>query len=201
MPDDAVPLLARPGRVALARVDDRAREVVRERRRLAAARADRAERDGRVRRRGRRVRVEGRDRRRAVERVAVGRAVELDRAADDARRPGAEPCRPGGRRSRASCPASVSPSRPASCLSGPHRDQVPAAVDPAGERRDLRGRERRLAEDDDVELREQRRRDEGDVDRRERVQALVAQDLAEVRAEAVRRSSRRRGSAAARPRS
>ena len=49
IPDDAVALLARPGRVPLARVDDRAGEVVGERRRLAAARADRAERHGRVR--------------------------------------------------------------------------------------------------------------------------------------------------------
>ena len=46
----AVALVARPRRVALARVDDRAREVVREGRGLAAGGADVAQRHGRVRR-------------------------------------------------------------------------------------------------------------------------------------------------------
>ena len=46
----AVALLAGPGRVALARVDDRAGEVVGERRRLAAVRADAAQRHRGVRR-------------------------------------------------------------------------------------------------------------------------------------------------------
>ena len=113
---DAVPLLARPGRVALARVDDRAREVVRERGRLAAARADRAERDGRVGRRGRRSRVERRDRRRAVEGVPVGRAVELDRAADDARARPVAVSPPAGRRwSASSRRPSARAGRPAAC--------------------------------------------------------------------------------------
>ena len=44
----AVAFLARPCRVALARVDDRSRQIVGERRRLAAAAAHAAQRDGRI---------------------------------------------------------------------------------------------------------------------------------------------------------
>ena len=54
----------------------------------------------------------------------------------------------------------VSPSRPASCLLGPHRDQRAAGVDPVGEHRDLVRGERHLAEDDDVEGVERVRRDD-----------------------------------------
>ena len=56
------------------------------------------------RRRGR-VRVERGDARRAVQRVAVGRAVELDRLADDAGARGATPVSTPGSRWTA-CPAS-----------------------------------------------------------------------------------------------
>ena len=76
---------------------------------------------------------------------------------------------------------SVSPSRPASCLSGriairlPPPLTQPVSVDTCG------GVQRRLAEHDDVERAQQRRREERDVDRRERVQAFVPEDLAEVR--------------------
>ena len=83
---DAVALVAGPGRVALARVDDRPREVVGEGRGLTAVRADAAQGHGRIRGRGGALRVERRERGRAVERVPIGGAVELDRLADDARR-------------------------------------------------------------------------------------------------------------------
>ena len=58
---DAVAFLAGPRRVALARVDDRAAEVVGERGRLAAVDADRPEGHGGAQRRRRRVRVQRRD--------------------------------------------------------------------------------------------------------------------------------------------
>ena len=173
MPDTPSRSCARPGGVALARVDDRAREVVRERGRLAAARPDRAQRHGRVRRRRRRVRVQRRDRRGAVQRVAVGGAVELDRAADDpgpGRRTGV---RPAGRRSPASCPASVSPSRLASCLSGRIATRLPPPLTQPVSVVTCAAVSGVFAEHDDVELGEQRRREERHVDRRERVQALV----------------------------
>ena len=109
----------RPG--CPARVDDRAGEVVRERRRLAAVRARRAQRHRGVGRRRRRSEYSVATARRPVEGVAVGRAVELHRLPDD---PGARrrrSCRPAGRRStsvaagvgrgragrRAACPAAT----------------------------------------------------------------------------------------------
>ena len=65
---------------------------------------------------------------------------------------------------------------------GPHGDQVPAGVDPAGQVRHLPGRERRLAEHDDVVVREQRRVERRDVRRRIRVQALGLKNLGQVAA-------------------
>ena len=198
-PRDAVALLSGPGGVALAGVDDGAGEVERECRRLAAARADRAQRHRGVGRRRRRVRVERRDRRRAAQRVPVRGAVVLDRAADD---PGAG-LRTGVdlqvARSRASCRRRSSPSRPASCLSGRIAIRLPPPLTQPRERRHLRRVERRVPEQHYVESAQERRREKRHVDRRERVQALVAQDLAEVQAERVRRRPHDEHLAAAMP--
>ena len=82
--ESPVALRAGPRRVALARVHDRAREVVRERQRAAAIRAhlDGAHRG--IRRRSAGVGVQRRHRGGPVERVQVGGAVELHRLRDDA---------------------------------------------------------------------------------------------------------------------
>ena len=79
----AVAFVALPVRVALPGPDDRAREVVGERGDLAARGADAPQRDRRRARRRGRVRVERRHRRGAVQRPAVGGAVELHRVAGD----------------------------------------------------------------------------------------------------------------------
>ena len=94
----------------------------------------------------------------------------------------------------------LSPSRPASCGVGPHRDQVAAAVDPVGEHRDLAGAERDLAEDRRRRSRRARRRDVGDVGGGELVEPLGAQDLRVVAAERVGARWRSRGSARPGPR-
>ena len=113
----AVAFLSGPGRVALTRVDDRARQIVGECRRLAAVAADAAQRDGRIGGRRRRARVQRRQLGRAAERVAVGGAVELNGLGDDSgsgtrsgdQQIGVAERRPGGR---------SGPSRLASCASG-----------------------------------------------------------------------------------
>ena len=182
--DDAVAFLAHPGRVALARVDDRARKVVGERGGLAAARADRAQRDGGVGRRRRRVRVQRRDRGRAVERVAVGGAVELDRL-PTIPAPAPASCRPAGRRSRASCRrrsarAGRRAACPAASRSGCRRRSPSsksvvtcAAVSGVSPSTTTSNCDSNAAES------------ERHVERRERVQALVPQDLGQVRRERV----------------
>ena len=78
------------------------------------------------------------------------------------------------------------PEQAGELLVRPHRDQVAAGVDPVRERRHLRGGERRLAEHDDVEVVSSAGEMSDDVERGERVQALVAQDLAEVGGERIR---------------
>ena len=129
-----------------------------------------------------------------VQVVPVGRAVELDRLADE---PGTG--RPGAGvdlevRVRQVGPRVGQAEQAGEVGIGPHGDEVAAAVDPGREHRRLRGADGDVAEDDDVVVGEQRGVDGGDVDRVERVQALVPQDLDVVAAERVGRRRRRRGS-------
>ncbi len=79
-----VALLSDPGRVALAGVDDGARQVEGEGGGLPAVRPHAAQGDGRVRGRGGGRRIERCQGGGALQGVAVGRAVELDRLPDDA---------------------------------------------------------------------------------------------------------------------
>ena len=118
-----------------------------------------------VGRRSRRVRVERRDRRRAVQRVPVGGAVVLDRAADDPGSRAARWCRPAGSRSTSVVAASVEPEQAGELLVGPHRDQVAAAVDPAAQRRHLRRVQRACprARTTSNPLRERRRENETSI--------------------------------------
>ncbi len=81
---DAVALVPGPRGVALSGVDDRLGEVVGKGGGLSSVRPDTAKRHGGVRGGGVGAGVEGGDRLGAARRVAVGRAVELDRLADDA---------------------------------------------------------------------------------------------------------------------
>ena len=128
---------ARPSRfcpaqagIALARVDDRAREVVGERRGLRRRRRCAASRPG-LRRRRARARVERRDasRPRRVQRSAVPWNCIVSPVMPAARlRPADSRCR--GRRCR-----EPRPSRPASAGVGTHRDQVAAARDPGARAR------------------------------------------------------------------
>ena len=170
--------------VALARADDGARQVVRERRRRAAGAAHAARGDGGAERRAVRARVEAGDRRRAGGRVAVGRPVELHRHAGDA---GAGRARlvdvdvavghggAGGRE----------PEQPGELGVGPHRDQIAAGLDPAVEHRDLGVVQRGLAEHDDLVGRQRLRAQAAQRRDRELVEPLGAQDLRVVAAERV----------------
>ena len=144
-----VALLAGPRRVALARVHDRPGEVVGERRGAAAVGADAAHRDrGRGRRR-RRVRVQVGDAGRAVERVAVGRPVELHRLRHD---PGAGLPRGVDAHVRVGQRGAGvgQPEQPGELLVRAHRDEVAAAGDPVAQHRHLARGEREVAEDRDV---------------------------------------------------
>ena len=126
----AVALLAGPGRVALARQHDRAREVVGERGGLAAVRADAAQRHGRD---GRSASWRSRTawrRGRAAQRVAVGRAVELHASCGDAGAGRRGVDRRGS--ASASVPAaSVRPSSGGELRVGAHRDQLAAGRSPS----------------------------------------------------------------------
>ena len=134
--DHAISLLSGPRRVSLPGVDDGAREVVRERRGLSACGADRSQRDRRIVRSRRRIRVEGRDACRAVEGVAIGPAVELNGLAGDANsRAGARvhlQIRVRERRARAADAEQLGELRV-----GMHRNQLAASVHPRRKRRDL----------------------------------------------------------------
>ena len=178
----AVALGPGPRRVALARVDDRARQVVRERGRVPAGRAHAAQRDRGMRGGRGRVRVERRDDRGAARRVAVGR-----------RRGTGSSARRCPRRVRRRCPPEVRVGeRPAGGRQAQqarelwvrtHGDQVAAAVHEAREQRDLGGGERHLAEDRHVVRREQRGRQLGDVDGAIAVEPFGREDLDVVAAE------------------
>ena len=159
------------------RVDDRACEVVRERGRLPAVGADRAQGHRGARRRGARARVQRGHRGRAVEAVAVGGAVVLDGLSDDARAGAA-----GG---RIDLQVAVGeggaligqPQQARELLVGTQRDQIAARVDPAGQHRHLRGGHRHLAQHHLVEPVQHGRGGEREVERREVGQALRLQDL------------------------
>ena len=145
----AVALLARPRRVALARVDDRAGEVVRERRRLPAVGTDRAQCHRREVRRGARVAVQRRKFRRAEQGVVVGGAVELHRRAGDAL-PGRLARIDAHVRVRHAAARARHAEQSGELRIGSHCDEVAAAVDPVGQHRHLGGGQRHLPEHDDV---------------------------------------------------
>ncbi len=179
----AVALLPGPGRVALARVDDRAREVVREGGRLAAGAAHVTEGDGGVRRGRRRVRVETRDRGGAVERPAVRGAVELKRLALDAR------CgRVAGVHLHvlvgARAAGAAEAEQAGELRVRPHRDQVPARLHPVGQQGHLGVGDRRRGQQDHAVAGELvgGHRAIGGV---ELVESLRAQDLGVVAAEGI----------------
>ena len=183
--DRAVALLAGPRWVALSRVDDRAGQVEGERGRLPAARPDVMQGDGRVRRRSAGGCVQVRYGRSTVERVAVRRPVELKRRSGN-------PCTGLARGVHAQIgvrkrPAGVDePEQTGELLVGPQRHQVPAGLHPVTERRDLRRRQRCLAEDDDVDPRERPRRELRDVEVLERRDPFGLEDLSHVGAERIR---------------
>ena len=79
---ESIALLRSPRRIALARVDDRSRQVVCERR--CVTRANGAERDRWVGRDRCGIGIKGRNGGRAVERVAICGPMELNRLVDDA---------------------------------------------------------------------------------------------------------------------
>ena len=180
---DAVALLRGPRRIALTRVDHGFRQVVGERYRASGANRPRRRRG--IGRGGRRVRIERRDRGRAVERVAVGRPMKLHRLIDDAgarRRRGVHEQVGVRQRGRGIGQAE----QPRQQLGGPHRDEVAAAGHPVGEHRHLRRRQRRLAENHDVVGAQRGAGDRREIGGRERVQSFTAQDLRVVSAERVR---------------
>ena len=174
-----IALLAHPRRVALARVDHRLRQVVGEGSGLAARAADAAQRDRRAPVGGAGV-GQRRDCARAVQRVEVGVAVELHRAGGHA-----AAGRGRDRRVR-DCAARVGdPEQRGEHRRRLHRDQVAAALHPRRQRRRLVGAERSRREHDHAMAGEQAGAERPDVGDVELVEALAAQDLGHVAAEAV----------------
>ena len=145
-----------------------------------------AQRHRRVRRRLSRARVERGDRGGAAQRVPVGRAVELDRLADDAR------SRRGRRvdlqvRVRERAAGRREPEQPGELCVRAQGDQVPARIDPVGQHRHLGRRKAHLAQENNVDACQGCGADERDVGDGELVQALGAEDLRRIAAERIRR--------------
>ena len=173
----AVAFLVRPGRIALPRVNDRCGEIVGECGRLTTVRSDAAQGYRGIRSGSGCVGVQRGKARRSVQGVALSGAVKLHRLIRDA---AADRCRPihqhvAVRQCSARRRYPQQSGEPRMRL---HRNQVPAAVHPVGQHRDLAARQRHPPKDEDVVCGQGRWCDRGNISGdREGVESFVPQDL------------------------